>query len=338
MGPKVKCSQDGHLGEGGRDGQDEQDEAADTAEKAMEQVRPSSRSPRAMLPVRACDPNHHDQLEHQGRAKDLVAEPAQQQPAGVGVAGRLGVPELDLADEPAREDGEEAERDGQEDAGKHAQRVVRGRQAEGAQGHGLDNGDDGEPLPPQPVEMGVARGRDLLQPVLVHFLARLAKDVGVAQGPAPGLGTDAGGVTADGFLPESVLALTAAGGRGAGDLFSHRGKAVGDKKRGFEMAMLNPAAKSRARRLWEPGWVGRDPDTSLKSRARRRSKCPFAICPRVPRYLKGVKNFLRGPWRAESWRLHVGKDSGWAGGHGNKAAEDWSVDEGIPLDAGGQRA
>lgn len=127
----------------------------------------------------------HDQLEDHGSTEKLVAESTEQQATGIGVVRDVRELKLDLADDVAGEDGDQTEGDGEENTGEHAEGVVGGGQAQGTEGNGLDDGDDGQTLPAQAVEVGVTLGGDGLDAVSVHLLARLAKD-GVVGGAIHG--------------------------------------------------------------------------------------------------------------------------------------------------------
>lgn len=129
--------------------------------------------------------NHH-QFENKSSSKYLVANTsiaAEEQSPGFGIVGHMREGQFDLTDEVAREYGDQTNGDRQEDSRKHSEGVVGRGQAEGAQCDGLDNGDDGEALPPETVEVSAALGGDLLQLAVVHLVARLPEHAALVNGP-----------------------------------------------------------------------------------------------------------------------------------------------------------
>ena len=151
-GDEVDVAQDGDLGEAGGHGEEQQDDGGDDGEDDGADV--------ALGDVDEGDgagqgvgAREEEQLQDEHDGDELIAEAAHHEAAGVGVVGDEGELELDLPDDVGGIDGDEADAHGAQDARDHAEGGEGGGDGEGAEGDGLDDEDDGETLPPQPVEL-----------------------------------------------------------------------------------------------------------------------------------------------------------------------------------------
>lgn len=158
---EIHVTQNSHLGKGRRDGQEHEDDGRDEAENdgagaVVGNVVEGNSAGQAV------GTDGEDELERKHGADELVAKLAHEQPPGVGIVRDVGVAQLDLADNVRRVDGDEAETDGEDDAGDHAERGKRRGDTQRAQGNGLDQEHHGQALPAQAVKVRVALRRLLL--------------------------------------------------------------------------------------------------------------------------------------------------------------------------------
>ncbi len=148
-----------HSDDEENDGRDDtKDERADGVAAEVEEGDGSGETVRS---------DEESELEGKHGTDELVAKATHHELTGVGVVRNLRELDLDLADNVAGVDGDDAHTDAHDDAGDHSERSKCRGNGERTESNGLDDEADGELLPTETVELVVTL-RPLL--LLVHVV------------------------------------------------------------------------------------------------------------------------------------------------------------------------
>ena len=156
-GEEIDVAKNSHLSETGRNGDDEENDGRDNTEDkragTVAVFRDGAPHDLASKDVGADD---EDELENKHEADDLVAPTTEHDSTDVGIVGNLGVLELGLTDNVSRVDADEAHGDRENDARNHTEGSEGAGKRQRAEGNSLDDEDDGQTLPAETVELGMA--------------------------------------------------------------------------------------------------------------------------------------------------------------------------------------
>lgn len=109
--------------------------------------------------------NNEDQEEHEHDTSQLVSESAPDETHGVGIVVHVWELELDLSNDVRGVDGKQTDGDGENNTRYHADSGESAWDTERPQCNGLDNQANGQSLPAESLELGLAlmKGRLLFQ-------------------------------------------------------------------------------------------------------------------------------------------------------------------------------
>lgn len=162
-GREIDVAQNGDLGKGRGDGQQHEDDSRGDSkdDRAGSVIRNVSKGDGTGQSVGS---DQKEQLETEHDTDEFIAEFAHEKLTGIRVVGDVWELELDLTDNIGRVNCDHTNTDTEDDTGNHAEAGKCRGDRERAQGDGLDNQDDSETFPAQPVEFVVTiSGFPLLQ-------------------------------------------------------------------------------------------------------------------------------------------------------------------------------